>query len=537
MIFLKKHLLWVLFFLFVIIRLPYLDQLNLLHDERDIVLSGYSIAKTGQDLYKNTAPLNFKNINPNNPLFAIYYSSVWSFINPLRSVFYARFPFVLVSGLLIFLVYELIKIITKDRQKALLTTVVLCFSPWIYHITRLALDIPLALVFLICGTCLYLKKNRLSAYLFFILTAYTYQGFKLLVPFLVVYLELFFYLKEKNFVKFIKKNCLNLIFIILLFSSGFLIESDLTKNRLKEIVFFNPKKTSEEVIFRRNTSTASTVVKSIFDNKLTAAFDYILINFIKGQDLSYLFKEGESTAINSNIASGQFLLIIIIFYYFGIMSLGKKSTKEDYYIIGFSVVGMVPSLLSALGVSFSIRSAFSAVGFSYLIGLGLIYGKQAIYKLKKSRLVIATILMIFIINLAYFVYIYFNRRPILVGEIYNENERQISKYLLNKPGRTLTIYDPQPQDLYLSLVFFDNKETVKNLQNNLEKGQPFLWKQYKIQRCDHTLDYLAMTNALINERCLDKELYDHFNDEANINIEERIYYQDYSTRTAYFITR
>lgn len=198
---------------------------------------------------------------------------------------------------------------------------------------------------------------------------------------------------------------------------------------------------------------------------------------------------------------------------------------------------MIPSLLSLNGVSFSTRSMMSGVGYSFVISCGLIFGYELIKKIKKKlrRIIIGFLIFLLLINLSSFIYNYYLRRPVTISEIFNENERQISKYLIYKAGRMLTIYDPQPQDLYLSLVFFDNKETVKNLQNNLKKGQPFLWKQYKIQRCDHTLDYLTMTNVVINERCLDKELYDHFNDQSNINIKERIYYQDYSTRTAYFI--
>lgn len=532
----KNKLLFLLFILFILIRLPFLDQMNLLHDERDIVLSGYSIAKTGKDLFGNKFPISFQNISPNNPLFAIYYSSFWSLINPIKSVFYARLPFIIVSGLLIFLVFELVKFISKDQKRALITTIIFCFSPWVFHITRLALDIPLAIVLLIIGMVFYLKKNRLLSYLMFFLTAYTYQGFKLLVPFLLIYLEFFFYLKDKKIKDFVLKNLVNVIFITVLLGSSFLIEPNITQNRLREIIFFNPNKTAEEVIFRRNTSIASSFIKSVLDNKLTVAFDYILTNFVKGQDLIYLFKEGESTAINSNIASGQFFLVFIILYYLGIISLGKKSTKKDFYIIGFFIIGMVPSLLSILGVTFSIRSILSAIGFSYLIALGLIFGTKALSKIKNYKLFITFVIIIFLINLSYFVYIYFFRRPILVGEIFNENERQLSKYALSRLDNQLTIYDPQPQNIYLSLMFFDDKEKVEEVQNNLKKGQPYLWRNYVFRKCDHTLNYKSFTNAIINERCLDKNLYDYFNDKNNKKVKERILYKDYSTRTAYFIT-
>ncbi len=161
-------------------------------------MSGSALARSGPPLYSTLLPLNYHKISPNNPLFAIYYSSIFSLINPLRSVFYARLPFVMVSTLLIYLVYQLIYNLTKDQLKSLLTAVFFCFSPWVFHITRLALDIPIAIVFLIAGMLFYLRKKLLLTYIFFFLTFYTYQGFRLLIPFLVIYLEIYFYLQKKD---------------------------------------------------------------------------------------------------------------------------------------------------------------------------------------------------------------------------------------------------------------------------------------------------------------------------------------------------
>src|SRR3990172_4458802 len=100
-----KKILFALFILFILIRLPLLDQLNLLHDERDIVLSGWSIAKTGKDLFGKPFPLVFENISPNNPLFAIYFAALWFLLVPIKSVFLARLPFLLVSSLLVFICF------------------------------------------------------------------------------------------------------------------------------------------------------------------------------------------------------------------------------------------------------------------------------------------------------------------------------------------------------------------------------------------------------------------------------------------------
>src|SRR3989338_5880908 len=103
-----KKILFILFALFIIIRLPFLDQLNLLPDERDMALSGWSIAKTGKDLFGKPFPLVFENISPNNPLFAIYFAAFWFLLIPIKSVSLARLPFVLVSSLIVFISFKII---------------------------------------------------------------------------------------------------------------------------------------------------------------------------------------------------------------------------------------------------------------------------------------------------------------------------------------------------------------------------------------------------------------------------------------------
>ena len=153
--------------LFFLIRLPLLDQTNLLHDERDIVLSGYSIAKFGTDLYGTSFPMVFDGISPKNPVVAIYFSALsWLFF-PIRTIFFARLPFVFISSFILLLTYEIILTLTKNKKNSIITALIFCFSPWIYHLTRLAMDINLAFVLLLAGMLLYFKKKTNPVVSFF----------------------------------------------------------------------------------------------------------------------------------------------------------------------------------------------------------------------------------------------------------------------------------------------------------------------------------------------------------------------------------
>lgn len=534
-LFFKKNAIIALMLLFIVIKLPFLDQMFLLHDERDIVFSGYSIAKTGKDLFGNVFPINFTGISPHNPLFAIYFSAIWSFFIGIKSVFIARLPFVLISSLLIPLTYLFVLEITKDKIKSLLTTLFFCFSPWVLHITRLALDIPFAIVTLLGGILMLFKNKKFFAYILFFITFYTYQGFRLLIPFLLIYCELIFLIKDSKKIKqFLISLGIHICFITLLISSTIVIDPGVTQNRLSEIIFFSQKAT-DEVIFRRNTSIAPLVVQKILDNKITVSLDYMLTNLIKGTDLIYLFKEGDYSAINGNTASGQFFFVSIALFFLGIAALGRKHHSSDLFLLGFVAIGMIPSLLSINGSSFSIRSMLSGIGFAYILSLGAIFGYSILVKVRYAQIILFSILILFFINLTYVSYIYYFRRPITVSELFNEHERSFAHYLQNNKIDSKMVFIPMPQDIFLSVAYLDNTISAEEVQIEMNQKNRFKWNSYEFIKCDHTINYQLLSHSIISEGCLTPIQYEYFADINNPQVIERIKYKDYSTKAAYFV--
>lgn len=533
-----KKILILVSVIFFLVRLPFLDQIFLLHDERDAVLSGYSVAKTGKDLFGNKFPLSFEGISPNNPLFAIYYSAIWANFFP-HTVFWSRIPYVFISTLLVFTIYGIFFHITKDKIRCLLATILFCFNPWLFHLTRLALDIPLAIVFLTGGILFYFKNRKILAYLLFFLTFFTYQGFRLLIPFLLVYLELYFYLINKKTSSFLKNNFKNIIFYLLLIFLAFKIDLTVTTGRISEIIFFNSEKNVGQVIFRRNTSVAPELLQKIFSNKVTVPVDYVLTNFSKAFDPSFLFKVGDDSAINGNAISGQFFFILMLFYFLGIISLGKKTAAGDLYLLGFIPLGIIPSLLSVHGASFSIRGMLSAVGYSYLITLGISYLFQSVNLLKWKKYILGFLLLTLVMNIVIFLYGYYARRPITVGELFNENEKQLAKFIHDNTEKKYTIYHDYPKDLFLSLVTVsdDSYLPMEETQKILKEGTPYRWKDYSFVICDKKRDYFTMSKVIVSEKCLEEKTYNNVIEAIRLKKLKvgQIFYTDYSLKTAYFI--
>ncbi|MEN9327226.1 MAG: hypothetical protein RI947_34 [Candidatus Parcubacteria bacterium] len=519
---------------FLIIRLPFLDQIFLLHDERDITFSGYAIAHTARDLNGVWMPLSFNNINPDNPLFAIYFSALWWIFVPVRSVLLARLPFVLLTTALPLLVYILIKQITGDRKVSLLTAILCCFSPWVFHVTRIAMDIPVAIMTLLIGIIAYFSKKRWITYIMFFITFYTYQGFRTLIPFLLIYMELFFFIKEKNIFTFIKRNAFNILFLIVTFLSILIIDKGVTAKRFDQVVFLNNEKFAPEVIFKRNTSIAPEIYRKIFHNKLTVTVNYIVSNFVKGQDISYLFKDGDYSPINGNGVGGQFLLPLIIFYYAGIAAFGKKFRVHDAYILGFMLLGYIPALASNVSATFSIRAMPTAIGFSYIMSHGIMLIWEYIKNVKpRYRYVVLSLFSgLLLISTSYFIYNYYFRRPVTISELFNEKERQLAQYLISSPKQYI-LYVNSPRDTYASYTFLNNDLALPEVQRSYNIGQPYMINTLLITKCPPKMNYIKAHSVIVSEGCMDKSIYDIMQNPRFPAY--RIPYHDFSQKTAYFV--
>lgn len=514
----ENRIIFLLMLLFFLIRLPFLDQLNLLHDERDISLSGYSIAKTGKDLSGNFLPLSIENIAPDNPVVSIYFSAFgWLVLNS-KSVFNARLPYVLISTLLIPLIYSLVCLIKKDKKLAILTSIICCFSPWIFHLTRLSMDVTLAFVTLLAAALFQLRGRKYLSFIFYTLSFYNYQGFRILIPFLIVYLIT----SSDNRKIFVNNLILYITFLVVLFSSILYIDQSITQKRIGQVAFLNPTYFENIIIFNRNTSAGLPFIKSIFDNKITAPINYVASSFVKGLDFTFLFKDGDYSAINGSISGGQFFLPLILFYFMGFLRIGKKLDKKTLFVVGFIPLGMLPAILSLNGLSFGIRGIFSSIGYAFIIANGLILSYELLSKQKNSKLYYGAIIIfisLLFVNITNFVYIYYFRRPILVGELFNENERKISQYIIAHKDRSRqNVYINNPENLKKSYIFLNNSSSKFT-------PQFFDCKKYKSNKVKDAI-------TIVSTECISDTLYAKLIKDTT---QTKIWYSDYSSKVAYFI--
>lgn len=524
----KRKKILLISLLFFLIQLPFLDQLSLLRGERDIVLTGWSLARTGRDLYGNFFPLEFTGIDPNVPFVPMYATALWWLLVPMKSVFLARLFFVLLSTTIPFLVFEIINHIRKDEKIATVTAAIFCLSPGVFYLTRLALEIGVAFPLLLAGILAHLKKKRIASYIFFFLAFFSYHGFRPLIPVLLVYLELFLPSHAQTKEKI--RNIVGIVvFSIVLLALSVKIDGNLMKSRSSDLIFFNYTQLTDKVDYRRNTSIAPKAVAALFDNKMTALGMYIKDNFFGGISYEYLFKTGDPSSLYATTFTGQFFLITIVLFILGLVQLGKRGTKADLFILGLILVGLIPSLTNVSYPSYSIRAMLSSVGYAYLFALGYIL-LTSFYKDSKMFFRVGIVLVMgvsLLLELTYFGYNFYFRRVRTMSQMYFETERMLPEYLIST-DKKYTVYTSSPRDMFFGYAFFNNGVGADSAQETMKRGEPYRYGNYTFEKCTQSM---PKTGVIISDICLDEEQYTRMSDSRV----KKIGYTDYSFRNAFFI--
>lgn len=498
----------VLVFLFFLVRLPFLDKTFLLYDERDTILTQYSLAKTGKDLYGNKTPLTFSRISPQAPVFAMYYGvPFWSLGLP-KTVSSARLIYMLPATLLPLLVYELLYAILKRKKLSLLTAAIFSFSPWVFHISRLALEINLAFPLFLGALIFQVKRKLPLSYLLYALTFFSYQGIRPLILVMMIAIELFSFLKKEALKPIAIRIAIHVTVFVFLILASFAIEGNFQKRGSSEIVFFSQERLAQEVNQNREISLSPSVLKTLFDNKMVAMTDYLSKNVLSGINITYLFKDSDYVPVYSNGVTGQFYPVLALFLLFGLFALGKNK-RADYFFIGsFALLGLISSVINIYSLSFSIRSLFSGIGFAFLISLGIIeiYSWLKQYKKVVYYGVGGFLILLITFQASSFFYRYTFQRPVWQAELYNESERKLASYLLETNVK-YTVSSVNPFSHYLSYLFLSpstGEEMITAQKELNRKDEQYHLKGNVFDKCKvNSVDFIkAPSPSIIDEVCL-----------------------------------
>lgn len=437
-------------------------------DEAAIGYNAFSLFQTGKDEYGTPWPLTFKSFGDFKP--GLYFYTVIPFVAMFDLNEWAvRLPSAIFGILTVFLIYFLGKEIFKNRLVGLLSSFLLAISPWHLHYSRGGWETNMATFFITLGVYLFIKgKNNYQILLWsiisFLISMYTYQSPRLIIPVLVVCLLVFYKRSLMEIIKKIetkKKIVLGLLFLILSlplilqFTSG---EGSARFDGLS--IFSDPGPSSRINELRGEHDNLNSFKDKLLHNKLTAYGPSFLGHYLDHFRPDFLFIRGDPLIRNKVPETGQFYLIEALFLVVGLLSLIKNRFEHIKLLIIWILIAPIASSMT-YQTPHALRALNMVVPLTLLMGYGIISLWFMVYGLWR-KIVIGLVVVIFLFEFVHYMesyYVHYPKRYPLAWEYgFKEMVEKLGKYEHLYNNVVITDRYDQP---YILMLFYKKYDPLK----------------------------------------------------------------------------
>jgi hypothetical protein len=433
--FFQKGRVWKILFLtvgllLVAVRFFWLNEFppGISHDEHEVVLSARSFWQKGVDISGVGFPkLFFATKGAGLAGFpSVFLSPIYGILK--LSLSGVRLPYVFLNLVTIFTVSYLAYVLTKRKSVFGISLLVGLTSPWLFFYSRRVDESPVALVFTILGIVVFLKtrSDRKTFYSIppFIISFFSYQGAKVVVPILVVLLVLVSNLKPKVKALFL---ALFLALPVVFFLYSYLSPDSTFHRRQSEMIFSKLNEYSLIVDEQRRDSIVFPF-SNLYYNKYTYVLAQMFKNYIGFISPSFLFFKGDG--VFSFGEHGLMLPVDIIFVLIGIAALVKLKdggrVRAWQLVILLFATATVGSAIEAGDAQYIFRGFLLIPAFVILVSLGISFVRERVsFKDLYDILIVLLYFFFFLV----FLFFFFFRYSITESENQFLSERILASYL------------------------------------------------------------------------------------------------------------
>lgn len=376
----KKYLLGIICIFFLITRLYKIGDVpsSVYWDEASIGYNAYSIAQTGLDERGQIYPLHFKAFGETKLPIYIYATALSTKIFGLNE-FSVRLPAVLFSLGTVIAVFFLSEKVFGNTIIGLLSSFLLTISPWFFIFSRTGYEGTAGLFFFLLGILCWLQSKTKTSFLpiasiSFILSAYSYNGFRIL--FIVLFPALLIWLRKSNFSK---KSLMYLgISLLLIFISILPIILSFDRvggSRLEVIGIFNHSKPE--------------IIKDFF------------VNYLKHLDPKFLFTQGDVNLRSQQKGFGELYLIEAPFLLMGILTLIRKRNPDYLLVFYLLIISLIPAAVTRESPH-ALRSIAASAVLSMISSFGIYMTFQKVNKSIKPIYILVVICLFLVMFTNYF---------------------------------------------------------------------------------------------------------------------------------------
>ncbi len=419
--FLKNNLLLILVLsVFLVSRFYKISQIpsSVYWDEASIGYNAYSVLKTGKDEWGEFLPLHFRAFGEFKLPVYIYSVMIAESVFGLTPLA-VRLPSVIYGLFSILGLYLLTKKITDNKKIALISSFLFSFMPWYFIFSRTGYEAVAGLTFFIYAIYFLIlsfeKKSFLiiSSFLF-ILSFYSYNSFRILVPLFFLSGLVVYYLKNKKqgtLVIFVSL----IVFLLSLFPVYKLYRQDFGLNRLQTVG----------------------VTQGLIKNYLThLSFDF-------------LFASGDSNPRSQIPGSSQLFLIDLPFVILGLIYIFKKKNIKYYLILITLLASFIPAAITRESPH-ALRSITVAPLFALISSFGIYFSLELFKKNnnKNKKYLLTGIISLYLIYFGVYYYKFITKYNLLTSTDWQYPYKEI--FTTQKEGKVSDKY-AQP---YIFALFY-----------------------------------------------------------------------------------
>lgn len=438
------------------LRFYKLDQfpVQLNHDEVTQLYDAISIAHTGKDVYGNFMPVIFKSVGDYKSPFYTYTTSIFYRIFGGDELT-IRLPGAIFGSLTILAVFWFVLSLLGNEQSsssnkkiALYAAFFTAIAPFELFFSRKSFENGAGILLMLIGFSVLLMhiKNKLSTrwiYLslfIFSIAVYTYFSHAIIIPLLLLIFILIF---RKHLFPNWKKYLWPLIILLALYSPIIIltITNPDVSYRTKTVFIKQDVNLGELIKF---TKTGNSFLDALFENRVL--WDFSLSRYLSQFNPIYLFGNGLDLTNQGILGAGPLYLFQLPFLIFGVIYLLKQTTQTlgAKFIFFWIIIGMIPSGLTFERSSphrvimvFTMLNIVSAIGFYFL--LSILRG----FRFYLSKLLYPLIFIIMLLNISFFLHIYFINYPNEKSQSIQYPFEQIARFAWEQYDKVDTIvFDP-----------------------------------------------------------------------------------------------
>ena len=472
------------FFIYKIDQVP----VSLFSDEADANYQAFIFNNKNTDYFGNKFPTHFHSFSDWRTSLYIYSVALTQkFIGHTDNA--VRIPAAIYGALSVVAFYLISKKFFRDSLFwGLIGSFLYGFTPWLYLYSRSGFEVTQMLALLLFGIYFWVKfvynKKKLNLFLsvgLFLSTIYSYSTAKLYI-FMLAFLIFFIWFK------IIIKIPLKIITILVLFSFILCLPflNDLIKNRasyrFSYINIFSDPTVSHTVDYLRYNDSVidhgsqiglkPSITSKIFHNKLSLWSSTFIKNYFSSFSTDFLYLKGDGNLRQGIQTSGNLLLPSFFLIIIGISSIFIQKNHEKRKILLFFLFCLIlaPIPFSLTRDSLFPHSTRLILMLPFLTIFSLI-GFKIIIQMYNSKILILSILSLYLIFLSIFLHQYFYHYPNCSAREWHYGMKEvIVKSISNNYSKIYFINSYEP-----FLPFFLNYSKYLPSNPNLSPAENIIW--------------------------------------------------------------